>query len=150
MSGMRPPLCDYQWPASAEGIHVCGGKAGHVGRHKCWECPASQRRPFEKEEKVSVRRVKEMERFAEADARGLVSVKAPRGSRVEQAHPLARQLRNQRLEAGLTQTDVARLVGVTTGSISGYENGQRDPSLAVLTRWADALGLKVTLTGGAR
>ena len=134
MSGMRPPRCDYQWPASAAGVHVCGGKAGHVGRHKCWECPATQRRPFEKEEQVEVR------------------VKAPRGARVAEAHPLARQLRNKRQAAGMTQTDVARLVGVTTGSISGYENGQRDPSLAVLTRWAEVLGMKIILTmpGGAR
>lgn len=72
-------------------------------------------------------------------------VRAPNGTRVGEAHPLARQLRNERLAAGLTQTDVAVEVGVTTGSISGYENGQRDPSLGVLTRWAAVLGMRVTL-----
>lgn len=75
----------------------------------------------------------------------LLTGRARNGTRQGEAHPLARQLRGERVGAGLTQTDVARLVGVTTGSISGYENGQREPSLEVLARWASALGFRIVL-----
>ena len=123
MSGMRPPRCLFEWGARSEmgGVHVCGEDAGHVGRHRCRDCPATAKREVKPVVRAAVH------------------------SRVERAHPLARELREVRLAAGLTQGEVAGRVGVTTGSLCGYECGQREPSLGVLTRWAVALGLEVRL-----
>lgn len=73
--------------------------------------------------------------------------KAPRYARMGEAHPLAQRLRAVRLARGVTQREVARLAGVTQGSLCGYECGQREPSVGVLSRWAEALGLAVVLAG---
>jgi transcriptional regulator with XRE-family HTH domain len=47
---------------------------------------------------------------------------------------LAQRLRELRLRSGLTQTQVARAIGVTKGTLSQYENGHtRIPCGAVRT-----------------
>ena len=54
---------------------------------------------------------------------------------------MIRQLREQR---GLTQEDVARAAKVTKNYITMLERGHRkNPSLPILKRIADALGVKV-------
>jgi len=50
---------------------------------------------------------------------------------------LARKLRQVRTKAGLSQTDMAKAVGVKNrSSIAGYETGEREPPLPVLLRYA--------------
>jgi len=48
-----------------------------------------------------------------------------------------------RMERGLTQRQLAELVGTRQSSISRLESGSRDPSLSFLRRIADALGARV-------
>jgi len=51
-------------------------------------------------------------------------------------------MRNARIAAGLTITDVAEAAGVGTAYVSRLERGlQRNPSPPVLKRLADALGV---------
>lgn len=59
---------------------------------------------------------------------------------------LVLELRQARIERGLTQQDVARLAQLTKTSLGYYERGQKQPSLPALSRWAGALGLAVTVT----
>ena len=47
-----------------------------------------------------------------------------------------------RIRAGLTQQELADLVGVAQATINRYENGERSPSPEVLGRLADALGVE--------
>lgn len=50
-------------------------------------------------------------------------------------------LRNARKKAGLTQEGLARLIGVNRATVSKYENGQIEPTLAQMEDIADALGI---------
>ncbi len=51
-----------------------------------------------------------------------------------------RLLRRIRLEAKLTQTDLARLLGVTQARVSKYEQGERRMDVLELKRVCDAVG----------
>lgn len=53
-----------------------------------------------------------------------------------------------RLEAGLTQSDLARRVGTTQAAISKIETGRTTPGLLLLDRLATALGRPITITLG--
>ncbi len=44
------------------------------------------------------------------------------------------QIRQARVAAGLTQTELARLSGVRQSNIAAYENGRRRPSAAMVAR----------------
>lgn len=57
----------------------------------------------------------------------------------------ARMLRDARLRAQLSQTELARRAGVAQSVISAYESGRREPSLATLTRMVKATGHKIKL-----
>ena len=50
-------------------------------------------------------------------------------------------IREARNSLQLTQRDLAAMVGVKASHIAYIENGQRNPSLALLRRLADTLGL---------
>ena len=54
-------------------------------------------------------------------------------------------LRDARLRAQLSQTELARRAGVAQSVISAYEAGRREPSLATLTRMVTATGHTVKL-----
>ena len=57
---------------------------------------------------------------------------------------LARKLRQVRTNAGLSQTEIARKVGVKNrSSIAGYETGEREPPLPVLLKYARFAGVVV-------
>ena len=49
--------------------------------------------------------------------------------------------RNLRERAGLTQTDVAGVLGTDRASVSRYECGAREPSGETLRRYADLLDM---------
>ena len=51
------------------------------------------------------------------------------------------EVRRLRLERGLTQRDLARLVGVSQAQISLHEKGQDLPGSATRARYARALGI---------
>jgi transcriptional regulator with XRE-family HTH domain len=50
-------------------------------------------------------------------------------------------LRQARLDAGMTQSQLVRASGIPKPTLSRYENGHVMPSLATLARLADALDL---------
>jgi transcriptional regulator with XRE-family HTH domain len=50
---------------------------------------------------------------------------------------LARKLRRIRIKAGLSQTEIAKRLGVKErASISNYEHGEREPPLPTLLKYA--------------
>lgn len=53
---------------------------------------------------------------------------------------LGKALRQLREKRGLTQEALAHEAGITTGSLSLIERGQRNPSWGTVTRLAEALG----------
>jgi len=57
---------------------------------------------------------------------------------------LARKLKQVRVRAGLSQTEIAKKVGVKNrSSIAGYEAGEREPPLPVLLKYARVAGVVV-------
>lgn len=54
-------------------------------------------------------------------------------------------LRQARLQAGLSQVELARRAGVTQSVISAYESGSRQPSLPTLARLVRATGSELEL-----
>ncbi|GMA18262.1 XRE family transcriptional regulator [Arsenicicoccus piscis] len=54
-------------------------------------------------------------------------------------------LREARLVAGLSQSELARRAGVTQSVISTYESGGRDPSLTTLARLVAATGQRLSV-----
>lgn len=46
-----------------------------------------------------------------------------------------------RKEQGLTQTELAEMMGTTHGHISRLERRLQDPTQETLEKWADALGM---------
>ncbi|MBQ2873364.1 MAG: helix-turn-helix transcriptional regulator [Bacilli bacterium] len=54
---------------------------------------------------------------------------------------LGYRLRELRRENGMSQEDLGKLLGVTKVSVSGYENGNRVPSLDVLNQILDVFGV---------
>jgi transcriptional regulator with XRE-family HTH domain len=60
-------------------------------------------------------------------------------------HPLCEQLRTLRVAKKLTLETLARSLGYNAYTIGGWERGKISPSLASLSNWADALGVKVTI-----
>lgn len=52
-------------------------------------------------------------------------------------------LRNLRMERGLSQEELARLLGTTKQVISRYENGQRSPKVTIVAAYAEKLGVSI-------
>ena len=60
------------------------------------------------------------------------------------ARPLAKNLRYSRLEANLSQGELAKQAGVHLSFISHLENGIGNPTLRTLHQLAEALGTAIT------
>lgn len=59
---------------------------------------------------------------------------------------LVEQLTHIRQSRGISQTTIARRMGIGKSAICNLErNPHRDPKLSTLTRYADALKLQITL-----
>ena len=54
-------------------------------------------------------------------------------------------LRRARVDAGLSQNELARSAGVAQSVISAYENGRREPSLPQLERLVEATGYRLSI-----
>lgn len=53
-----------------------------------------------------------------------------------------------RTQKGLTQAALAQKLGVTQATVANYESGRREPSIAMLRKIAQALGVDIaTLIG---
>ncbi len=53
------------------------------------------------------------------------------------------RIKQIRLELKMSQAELARRCGVTQAAISKYEDGKREPSLAMLKKIASVLGVSV-------
>jgi ribosome-binding protein aMBF1 (putative translation factor) len=63
----------------------------------------------------------------------------------ELAHQVALRVLTYRTEHGLSQTALARLLGMRQPHVARLEAGEHTPSLATLTRLARVLGLEFNL-----
>ena len=59
-------------------------------------------------------------------------------------------LRDAREAAGLTQAQLGERVGTSQATISAYENGTKQPSVATLSRLLAAAGARLTVTTAAQ
>lgn len=59
---------------------------------------------------------------------------------------LLRELAARRVEMGLSQKAVAKLMGTTQRALARLERGEIDPKLSTLERYAEALGVSISLT----
>lgn len=62
----------------------------------------------------------------------------------------ARTLREARIGAGLTQAELAARAGTSQATLSAYERGRKEPSLATLDRLLRATGQRLTSAPVAR
>ena len=58
---------------------------------------------------------------------------------LKEVHMQKERLRARREELGMTQSDLARKIGLTSQAVSAYENGVKNANDIVLTALADAL-----------
>lgn len=58
---------------------------------------------------------------------------------------IARELIGARVRAGLTQSDVARLMHTTQSTIARLESGRTMPSLRTLARYAEVTGSRAVI-----
>ncbi len=61
------------------------------------------------------------------------------------AKALGETIRNRRKELGITQPHLAELAKVSTNTLYKLERGQGNPSLNVLNKLAEVLGMELTL-----
>ena len=55
------------------------------------------------------------------------------------------ELKDRRLDAGVTLGELARRMGAERARLSEIENGRGGLTLKMMYRWAEALGLRVTI-----
>ena len=58
-------------------------------------------------------------------------------------YEVVRQIIRARIAAGLTQKELAERIGTQQSNVSRIENGNSNPSMAVLKRIAEATGTKL-------
>ena len=59
---------------------------------------------------------------------------------------MKKTLARARAQAGLTQAELAKKIGVDPTYISHLEHGRREPSLTTLRAWAKACGHKLVIS----
>jgi len=58
-----------------------------------------------------------------------------------ESEKLGRNLKRIRTEKGISQSDIAHSLDVSRGFVSNLENGKTNPTLATITRLANAIGV---------
>jgi len=58
---------------------------------------------------------------------------------------IGKTIRNRRKELGITQPHLAELAGISTNTLYKLERGQGNPSLDVINKLAEVLGLELRL-----
>jgi transcriptional regulator with XRE-family HTH domain len=59
--------------------------------------------------------------------------------------PIITELKDLRMKAGLTQRDLAERLYCSQAAVCSWECGGRTPDVAMLRRWAEALGVGLRL-----
>jgi y4mF family transcriptional regulator len=59
---------------------------------------------------------------------------------------IGQQIKNRRGTLGITQPDVAEMAGISTNTLYKIETGQANPTLKVLNKIADILGMEIIIT----
>lgn len=54
-----------------------------------------------------------------------------------------KEIKRVRKNRKISQAELGKMIGVTAASVSRYENGEREPSVAILRRIAHALDVTV-------
>ena len=67
---------------------------------------------------------------------------------LELQYAFAKQMIAARLEKGLTQKELAKIVGTSQANISKLEHGTMNPSMEMVQRVADGLGFRISITLG--
>ena len=62
---------------------------------------------------------------------------------LEEEYEISRQIIHARIVAGLTQKELAEKIGTRQSNVSRIENGNYNPSIAILKRIAKATGKKL-------
>jgi DNA-binding XRE family transcriptional regulator len=89
---------------------------------------------------------KELEQFLQDYHNGTLAKDHVAGDATrQQAVEVLMQFIIARKNAGLTQADLAAIVGMSQSSLARIEAGRVSPSLATLTKLATALQVRVTL-----
>ena len=65
--------------------------------------------------------------------------------RINELMQIGNQIRKYRIEKGLTQKEMAKLIGIPYSTYSNYENNNREPSLEQLRKIADALEIDTAM-----
>lgn len=60
-------------------------------------------------------------------------------------HPIIAQLLTRRRQLGLTQTDIAKLTGLSKTTLCELEQGTHSPKLTSAVAYAKAVGLELAL-----
>lgn len=58
---------------------------------------------------------------------------------------IGKEIRERRKELGITQPELAELAGVNVNTVVRLERGVTNPTLEVLVRIGEALGMEVTM-----
>ena len=59
--------------------------------------------------------------------------------------PIGQVIKNRRKELGITQPHLAEIAMISTNTLYKLENGKSNPSLDVIVKLADVLGLELKL-----
>ena len=125
---MRPTLGQPQHAAA----HVCEKDADHTTKRDCnrIEMPGG----------IDVKSLKDVKAqlLANPAVRQAYDAQAPE-------FELVRELIAARLRAGLTQGDVAALMGTTQSVVARIESGRGTPSMRTVQRFASAVGARAVV-----
>lgn len=69
----------------------------------------------------------------------------PIRERPAERHPVVEVLKGRRIAMGLSQRQLAVLVGVRQAEISAWEIGRKHPTTRNVSRWAAALGCELII-----
>lgn len=70
---------------------------------------------------------------------------AKKTTRVFFTHPVITALREERIRQNISQADLNERIGMAEGRIQRWESGVSIPYFITMVRWADALGVKITV-----